>query len=243
MKNESYVIRKEQCPECARIGNDRSKDNLGVYSDGHSYCFKCGFTDGRRHRISIDKPQPLSEIVLPHDTSTDLPVEARMWLSQYELKRIDIEKHNILWSEHWSRIIFPYFDETGLIAWQGRYVGTDKRKAKWFSQGKIHEIIHTIQVNHRKAILVEDIVSAIKVSKFTGAIPLFGSSLSANHILRLKHIVDEVWIWLDPDMRGKSIKLMQLCNILNLYSHVIFSDKDPKAHTYVEVQEILNEAL
>ena len=37
--NDSHVIRKEACPECRSIGNDRSGDNLAVYSDGHTYCF------------------------------------------------------------------------------------------------------------------------------------------------------------------------------------------------------------
>ncbi len=35
------VIRKEQCPDCAKAGDDNSKDNLAVYEDGGSWCFKC----------------------------------------------------------------------------------------------------------------------------------------------------------------------------------------------------------
>lgn len=33
------LLRKEQCPNCASEGNDKSKNNLAVYSDGGEYCF------------------------------------------------------------------------------------------------------------------------------------------------------------------------------------------------------------
>lgn len=230
MHTDSHVVRKEPCPECRRIGNDRSGDNLAVYSDGHSYCYRCGY---HSNRTQIVKPNKLSttNIVLPADVTTELPYEARQWLNKYELTRLDISRNHIMWSEKYSRIVFPYFNETELLAWQGRYIGEDKTKAKWFSQGKIHEIIHPLQVHQRQAVLVEDIVSAIKVSKICGAIPIFGSSVSTKQILRLKSIVDEVWFWLDPDMRGKSLKLAHISNTLGLTAHTIFSDKDPKEHT------------
>lgn len=34
---------KTQCPKCASNGADNSGDNLGVYDDGHSYCFSCQY--------------------------------------------------------------------------------------------------------------------------------------------------------------------------------------------------------
>jgi len=238
--SDSHVIRKEACPECRRLGNDKSGDNLAVYSDLHCYCYRCGYTTGRKSFTRHDPPQS-QRIVLPADVTTELPFEARAWLEQYQLARLDLNRNHVMWSEKWSRIIFPYFNETELLAWQGRYVGTDKTKAKWFSQGKIHEIIHPVQVTKRKAILVEDIVSAIKVSRQRGAIPIFGSSVSAKQILRLKTVVDEVWYWLDPDMRTKSVKMAKLSNLLGLPAHVIFSDKDPKEHDHESIANILRE--
>lgn len=231
LSSDSHVIRKEHCPECRKIGADRSGDNLAVYSDGHSYCYRCGYHSNRTRITNSTTKSIPSSIILPADVTTELPYEARQWLNKYELTRLDISRNHVMWSEKYSRIVFPYFNEAELLAWQGRYVGEDKTKTKWFSQGKIHEIVHPLQVNQRKAILVEDIVSAIKVSKICGAIPIFGSSVSTKQILRLKSIVDEVWFWLDPDMRGKSLKLAHISNTLGLTAHTIFSDKDPKEHT------------
>jgi len=238
MQSDSYVVSKERCPACASIGNDKSGDNLAVYSDGHTYCFNCGH-GSRRTSYSKSTPKPATELVLPTDVVTELPAEARAWLGQYSLARLDLQQNHIMWSDKWSRIIFPYFNETGLLAWQGRYVGNDKTKAKWFSQGKIHEIIHPIKVHNREAVLVEDIVSAIKVSKAKGAIPIFGSTVSTQQLLRLKTVVDRVWYWLDPDMRAKSVKLANMSRLLGLDAKVIFSDKDPKEHTSEEINAII----
>lgn len=44
--NESAVIKRERCPKCASIGNDRSGDNLAVYTDDHVHCFSCGYHRG-----------------------------------------------------------------------------------------------------------------------------------------------------------------------------------------------------
>lgn len=238
--SDSHVLRKEACPECRKIGNDKSGDNLAVYSDGHTYCYRCGHGTGRKSFTTTARPDP-NAIVLPADVTTELPYEARAWLSQYQLARLDLNRNHVMWSERWSRIIFPYFNETELLAWQGRYVGTDKTKAKWFSQGKIHEIIHPIKINQRKAVLVEDIISAIKVSKTMGTIPIFGSSISTKQMLRLKTIVDEVWFWMDPDMRTKSVKMARMSSLLGIQSHVIFSDKDPKEHDHESIANILRE--
>jgi len=238
MRSESTVIRKEACPECRKIGNDKSGDNLAVYSDGHTYCYRCGYHSGRK---TFTRPVERHEttIVLPADVTTELPFEARAWLGQYSLARLDLNQNHVMWSPHWSRIIFPYFNETELLAWQGRYVGEDKSKAKWFSQGKIHEIIHPIKVHSREAVLVEDIVSAIKVSRIKGAIPIFGSSISTQQILRLKTIVDRVWYWMDPDMRAKSVKMVHMSNLLGLDARTIFSDKDPKEHDHETIRTII----
>ena len=236
--NDSHVIRKEACPKCRSIGNDKSGDNLAIYSDGHAYCFKCGYHTGRKSITTATK-KPTTQVVLPADVTTELPFEARAWLGQYQLARLDINRNHLMWSEKWSRLIFPYFNENELLAWQGRYIGPDKTKAKWFSQGKIHEIIHPLQINQRQAILVEDIVSAIKVSNFCGAIPIFGSTISAKQILRLKTIVDRVWYWLDPDMRTKSVKLAKLSTLLGLPASSIFSNNDPKEESHESIANII----
>lgn len=38
------VVGHERCPACEAKGQDRSGDNLAIYEDGSSYCWKCSYT-------------------------------------------------------------------------------------------------------------------------------------------------------------------------------------------------------
>jgi len=48
---ESWKVSEEPCPKCREMGNDRSGDNLAVYSDGHKFCFAC------KHYVHGDKEE------------------------------------------------------------------------------------------------------------------------------------------------------------------------------------------
>lgn len=41
------AVNKKQCPACAKVGEDNSRDNLAIYEDGTDYCFKCGYTSSK----------------------------------------------------------------------------------------------------------------------------------------------------------------------------------------------------
>lgn len=234
-----------QCPKCAANGQDRSRDNLAIYSDGHHYCFKCGYLhlpNDLIWRLSPrEDPQPYKGVTLPQDVTPSLPYEAWEWLNQYNFTQLDARKNNVFWSDSNSRIIFPYFLSDGTLhAWQGRHIPTEKKPEgkKWFSQGQLHDFIHEVGPTGRHAILVEDIVSAIKVGHHIKSIPLFGSKLSKECVLRLKYIVDSISLWLDPDMRSKSVKMASMSTSLGLPCSVILSDKDPKEHTHEEIKNL-----
>lgn len=80
MSNESYHIRNEMCPRCRELGNDNSKDNLGVFSDGHCHCWSCGYyvkADGISSFLSkgqenkAEKTPP--KVFLPEDCDINYP--------------------------------------------------------------------------------------------------------------------------------------------------------------------------
>ena len=66
--SDEQVLSKEQCPECAKEGNDASGDNLAVYSDGHTHCFACGYhTNGTKDgAVAGGSPQQTSFIPLEY---------------------------------------------------------------------------------------------------------------------------------------------------------------------------------
>jgi len=245
-RTENTLVSKEQCPRCAEQGKDNHQDNLGVYSDGHIYCFSCGYYRAGTLRLEYmtkkEKVKQKETIYLPSDITTTIPYKAKEWLFQYELNELDIKRNVLQWSPSFERLIFPIFVEGELIAYQGRYIKTEPNsleRNKWFSKGDIHDIIYPINVNSRSAVLVEDIVSAIKVGHITGAIPLFGSNLNITMMHRLKYLVDKLVIWLDPDKRTESIKFARALHTLGVDCQVVLSEKDPKEHTYEEIIEIL----
>ena len=248
-RSESYVVRKEACPACRRLGNDRTGDNLAVYSDGHKYCFRCNYLETasgiQRLQAGVrDSATPTDQaIVLPSDVDERLPERARQWLSKYSLTTNDVTHNTLLWSEHYQRLIFPYLSADGLLGWQGRYLGDLPDKAKWFSRGKLHDFIHVVgNRQSRTCVLVEDIISAIKVSHNTNvcASPLFGSHISLSKLLQYKKRNDNIIIWLDDDMKTKVVKYSQLARSIGLPVSTVYTELDPKEIDDATIKELTN---
>lgn len=236
----AHCIRHERCPECTKLGKDRSGNNFAIYSDGSKYCFSCHylisstgiarFKEAARGRDGTSG----NAIVLPRDVDDTLPQKCWDYLANFALTEHDVKRNIILWSEYYQRLIFPYFNDTGLLAWQGRYLGEEANKAKWFSQGKLHEFIHVVgNSNSRCVVLVEDTISAIKVAHNPAvcAVPLFGSHVSTTRMLQLKLLYDIMIVWLDRDKAIDSIKYSKKLNELGIKSRSIITELDPKCYS------------
>lgn len=239
----AHVIKHEQCPECVKLGKDTSKDNLALYSDGGMHCFGCGY-HVFPNKISIFQNkfkvelQPPS-VFLPEDVETSYPTHALDWIYKYELTQNHLIKHRVLWSESRQLLIFPYYINNQLRAWQGRYFGTNKHHPKWISYGKIHEFLYFVGNPTHTCILVEDIVSAIKLSRYQQTVPIFGSHVSTTRLWALRKRCDTIVFWLDPDKRKESVEFAKTASLYFNSAITIFSDKDPKEHTYLEIEDIL----
>lgn len=254
----SYVVKKQQCPKCKSLGKDNSHDNLVSYSDGHSFCFSCGFgvypdktrifkETNLRQETPTKKDMQEQSLLLPEDSTTIYPEIARNWVKQYEITENDLLLHNTVWSNSIQRLIFPvYYDDSSLIAWQGRYFGTNeeiKKKQKWFGRGNLKDTFNFLGSGN-KLILTEDIVSAIKVSKCgVMAMPLYGCSIGRERFKRLYTRFGrevEVSVWLDADKRKEAIQEAKLGRLCGLNTTTIFTDLDPKEIKYEEIKKYLN---
>lgn len=240
----SYVIYKTQCPECAKLGMDTSRDNLAVYNDNHHYCFRCGYywNDIRSSIQNIGKQSVVSireTISLPNDVSIDYPQIALDWIVSYELTIDDLHNHNVLWSNEGiytktygqvkDLLIFPVWQSDQLVLLTGRYFGTDI-KPKWLMKGDNKNVIHLINPHANSIVIVEDIISGIKISKLGkdyGALVLFNSH---NPIHKLKQLGRKYkyYLWLDNDKARDSIFFTREAVGHGLYIKSIFSDRDPK---------------
>ena len=244
LMSESYILRHEQCPECKKKGRDNGRDNLGIYSDGHEYCYSCGyFVAGsivKRYQAKTSEPvvSTTKQVVLPYDVSTILPHEATTWLTKYGFDANTITRNLLMWSPSREMLIFPYFIEGDLLGWQGRLFGEEKVKRKWFTQGAVDDILYVVGPPGKTLTLVESIVSAIKVGRMGATSPLFGSHVSNNRLLRIAHFYDTINLWLDPDKRTEAVNIAKRAQLFGLKTRVILSEKKPKDHTTEEIESI-----
>lgn len=251
----SNFLRHTQCPQCAKDGRDRNGNNLGNYADGSVFCFSCGY---RRSAKGIERLKAAAsagtttlenQVCLPGDVEFSIPQRAWDFLGQYQLTKEDVNEHRIMWSEQWQRLIFPFFDGERLCGWQGRYLGdphpVGKNPAKWYSQGNLQELLHICGQNSKNAdqcgiVLVEDVISAIKVGHVCPASPLFGSHLSTKQAFRYNRFYQEIILWLDKDKARYSLLRDKSLNSLGIKTRSVITEKDPKEYSEEEIQKFLD---
>ena len=246
MNPNSSVVSKERCPECARQGKDTSHDNLVGYSDGHKYCYGCGYYEAGdrvgsfKHSLETKNESDRTDTRLPRDVESysHAPKRAREWLESFRLNPNQVISANLMWSESRQRLIFPYFINGNLIAWQGRWFG-DGSAPKWYTDGKIDQHLYILGPNQGTIVLTEDIVSAIRCSRFCAASPIFGSVISGQRFKMLRQSCDKVVIWLDPDKKKEAVIFARMAGVFGLECDVILSEKDPKEYSDEEIQEYL----
>lgn len=241
----SNFLYHEACPRCP------SSDAFAVYEDGHKYCFSCGHRENGTTTLqeverSLQKIEDVSSKSLPLDFTYSIPREPYAWLKQYELTNEEIISNHIGWSPSRQLLIFPYYgaeneNEVELLCWQGRYF--PKQKPKSFTSGlpDKHLLVHfhNFGMRSRHIVVVEDSVSAIKVSRFADSCVLWGSNLSLVKAARLGRLYPNLLIWLDPDKTKEMIKFQMKYKYLFNLCDIVVSEKDPKEHTDDEIQEYL----
>lgn len=241
--NDSHLDHYEECPHCHIDGR---KKTYAVYTDGHCYCFWCkrgtrAKYRGQQTQVNHDEP---AKIVLPPNLTGFIPKKAQDWLGQYYLGWQDIIDHKVMWNDQRQRLVFPYYINDELVGWQGRYFGVDPKEPKWFSQGKLHESVYTIHPDvlgdRSSVVLVEDIISAIRVGSCGACIPLFGTNLSGARLGLIKSLgYNIVTFWLDNDAAPKAAKAYGLALAMGLNARMVITDKDPKEYSDLKIKEFL----
>jgi len=247
----SQCIRHEACPECGPIA-DGAGDNLGVYDDGHKWCFACAhyvgvfgepsLADMRGRLVKANTGQlTLSlPIVLPADHTYILPAHALIWLRMYGITDEELNQQKVGWSADLQRLILPLYDATGgLLFWQGRYCPTEpvpgEKRHKYINRGQPDV---TLAIFGREKVLVpssicvvEDFFSAIKVGRVMPTLCLWGSELSMTKIRRLALLYSELVIWLDTDKAAYSARCEIKARPYFDRVGAIYTQCDPKTYT------------
>lgn len=238
--DKSEFVRFE--PECPNCGSSRTPA-FARYSDGHAWCFSCGYResgqfDGPKSNV-IDLEtyrDTRSQRPIPLEAKPFLGVEPLTWLKKYGITAAEVRHHRLLWWEERKWLIFPYYAGTNLAGWQARNFDlVNYPKQKWLSFGNIKDHLHLIGKESTTVILVEDIVSAIKVGRQIMAMPVYGSHIPLETLVRLHSRFPAVGIWLDKDKVGYARQMATRASQF-MTAFYIETDRDPKEHSDFEIK-------
>jgi len=184
-----------------------------------------------------------------------VPYSGYNWLWQYNLDEYDMKKFNIGWSDDHNRCIIPvyeYLDGRKLIGWVGRdcrNMTKEVRKktggAKYIirKQQDYKRIFFHAPSKSDTYVIVEDIISAIKVNKIAGVhvYALLNTYVPPIMMLRLRR--KRVILWLDNDQLSNMVATVQKATSLGSDMNYIHSALDPKGYGPDAIKIFIKEAL
>ncbi len=232
-------VKHEPCPNCG------SRNNLARYDDGSAYCFGCHYVEkGTINEATFKSPAPKDtdalQDLLKRATIDFLP-EHVGWLGQYEIN-VSTAVLNGFRAIRGSTDLAMFFSEDDdppvqIVGAQVRHFGNNKRKYTTYGNLEHHYPIYWNQDTHFKSlVLVEDVVSAIKCSYYTDAMPCLTSMLSTSKIAEVARLYKQVFIWLDSNMLHNAHKMSSRFDSLGVKSSVIYTPKDPKEYSWEEIR-------
>jgi ribosomal protein S27AE len=229
------LLRSNQtCPEC---GSGRG---LAVYDDNEN-CFSCGYHKNFKRKLKNlpDNKYKAWGGKLPYDCTTIIPDRYRAWLYNYFIETPDC----VLYSEGADRLIFPVYYHDELKGYQARAIDREPKWISYFyeqSWGKKFPYIATWQ-GSEYIVIVEDIISALKISKINSCISLLGCSANVNLINFIAKHGEKFKVWLDGDEAGEK-GAEKLIKQLSLISDVgaIKTAKDPKCYSYDKIRKYID---
>lgn len=216
------------------------------------------------HLQNTNPSRIMSNVALPVDyfpisevTRGMVPVDALGWLWRYHLDFPMLKLHNVGWSPYYKRIIFPVYNTelldnedkaTQVIGWFGRDIvsmsKTEREKnncPKWLIQKSkgLSSFFYHIPSSSKTIILVEDVVSAIRVSNASGhqTLALGTTFIPLELVIRLKDF--EVVLWLDGDMRGKMLNYLAKFKTMGINVSFRHTPWDPKEYSSCKILAIL----
>ena len=252
-------VNHEGCPE----GLDRKKRlYIKRLPDASvlAYCHHCGLSGYYKDRVTnihrvmkrpLEESQSAKNLLLPKDVindATQWPIDARGWLLKYGITDKEIKDYGIVHSPSLDRLLFPIYMDGNYVGWQGRSFAKDGDVPKYLTtvdadnpSGNCGVYKHGLDSS--TAVLVEDIISAIKVSRTADAIALLGSHPTPEVINWIANRYKNIYIWLDndkPEVIKQQNKLSSLLKVLvSGRVEIILTKKDPKDHSDNEIKGLI----
>ena len=207
----------EPCPECG------SKDNLARYEDGSAWCFGCGYYEHSKNRpggfVKAVKELPDTTPVLPPMIHKELVLRG---LNEEEIKLFT-------WAPTKKRLCYRNEDfmEARSFTEQPKVLTYGEKPFVLFGVGE-------------PLVVVEDIFSAIRVSRVTSAVPLFGSVIPARWMVNIANVSKKVIVWLDNDKYREGLKYARSLQLLGVHAKAIQTQHDPKEYGEEYIKQVIS---
>lgn len=188
---------------------------------------------------SNDTRLPLPKVPNPDDW----PLEASAWLYVAGIHKDTIRDIGIYYHPPTERVVIPVFGAgEEPIFWQAR--GFSDCGPKYLSPSvDKSKVIATFGSDPQYGIvIVEDLLSAIRIGEVGKSLCLLGTHLSDSTASYLSRLHLPVRLWLDPDGPGQKAahKIMKTLSLFSLRVDNIVSTKDPKLYTCKEIRQFLS---
>lgn len=249
------------CPRCR--GGSSGEKSLQVSRKGgklyyHCYRATCGhksYTKSRRHSSSAPQKKAYTPFTHPIQPLSDVQLDFMSAL--FGFNELELQRERVSWCPDLQRVVYTRFsvegDTIGHIARYYPHLTSRKLSPKtvnYYSRSPddiklpIHFPRGSQSHSKRSLVLVEDIPSAIKVSRIQACAALCGTYFPAHHAALLsKAGVRNLIIWLDSDVVRKSWKFAREYTCFFDSIEVIVTERDPKDLGYGEIVKQLERAV
>lgn len=247
---------RSDCPECGS-GTNTNAAIVNHTVKGYSlYCNACGFnpfhSKGQQTLEQLTRIRELNaaaeqnafqNIELPHDFTEEIPIAGRLWLYNAGITETVWRKYGIGYSPSTVRVVLPVYDEQGNLIWIQQRAILEGQKPKYLQPSRDRNTImfHATppESDLRRAIIVEDILSAIRVGSHCPTYSLLGTKITTAQAAKLSKY-SRVTTWLDGDKAGRrgAFNIRKSLGLLTNVDNIV-TDKDPKLLSKQEIEEML----
>lgn len=184
------------------------------------------------------------DLCLPEDFSHDIPAEALSWLWRFGILSSEITSNHMGYSSKLQRLILPIYNDNSLAYWIGRFIPTMKLRrsvntSKYLCvRGYGRKDIY-YRVDHpgdSSIVVVEDILSAIKVARHNSTLALLHARITPRIIGKVLSGYSTIKLWLDPDKEAHMFESVLRYRSLGYDVRAIFTAKDPKYYNDEQIE-------
>lgn len=162
----STLVRKEACPKCRENGGDHGGDNLGRYSDGHGYCFACGYyekgdTDDDEGGFESQHRRPSSSGFL--DLSYRPLTKRGITQETCQLFGYGISKYRGVPCQ-----VAPYYDHDGHLVAQ--HIRMEGKEFRWIGETKSVQMFgqRLWKAGGKRVVITEGEIDCLSLSQLQG---------------------------------------------------------------------------